>query len=42
MNNIAHLRKQFNSINTYDYNIMLIKRRKKHHYYLNENEIVLL
>ena len=29
MGHIAHLRKQFNSINTYDYIIMLIKRRKK-------------
>ena len=29
MGHIAHLRKQFKSINTYDYVIMLIKRRKK-------------
>ena len=29
MGNIAHLRKQFKSINTYDYIITLIKRRKK-------------
>ena len=29
MGHIAHLRKQFKSINTYDYFIMLIKRRKK-------------
>ena len=28
MGNIAHLRKQFKSINTYDYIITLIKRRK--------------
>ena len=26
---IAHLRKQFKAINTYDYIIILIKRRKK-------------
>ena len=26
MGHIAHLRKQFKSINTYDYTIMLIKR----------------
>ena len=31
MGHIAHLRKQFKSINTYDYIIMLIKRRKKIH-----------
>ena len=37
MGNIAHLRKQFKSINTYDYIITMIKRRKKTHYYLNEN-----
>ena len=30
MGHIAHLRKQFKSINTYDYIITLIKRRKKH------------
>ena len=29
MGHIAHLRKQFKSINTYDYIIMLIMRRKK-------------
>ena len=29
MGHIAHLRKQFKSINTYDYIKMLIKRRKK-------------
>ena len=29
MDHIAHLRKQFKSINTYDYIITLIKRRKK-------------
>ena len=29
MSHIAHLRKQFKSINTYDYIITLIKRRKK-------------
>ena len=29
MGHIAHLRKQFKSINTYDYIINLIKRRKK-------------
>ena len=29
MGHIAHLRKQFKSINTYDYIITLIKRRKK-------------
>ena len=29
MGHIAHLRKQFKSINTYDYIIKLIKRRKK-------------
>ena len=28
MGHIAHLRKQFKSINTYDYIIILIKRRK--------------
>ena len=28
MGHIAHLRKQFKSINTYDYIMMLIKRRK--------------
>ena len=32
MGHIAHLRKQFKSINTYDYIITLIKRRKKHYY----------
>ena len=29
MGHIAHLRKQFKSLNTYDYIITLIKRRKK-------------
>ena len=29
MGHIAHLRKQFKSINTYDYIITLIKRRRK-------------
>ena len=29
MGHIAHLRKQFKSINTYDYIITVIKRRKK-------------
>ena len=29
MGHINHLRKQFKSINTYDYIITLIKRRKK-------------
>ena len=29
MGHIAHLRKQFKSINTYDYIITLIKQRKK-------------
>ena len=29
MGHIAHLRKQFKSINTYNYIITLIKRRKK-------------
>ena len=32
MGHIAHLRKQFKSINTYDYIITLIKRRKKKHF----------
>ena len=40
MGNIAHLRKQFKSINTYDYIITLIKRRKSH-YLLYENSMVL-
>ena len=31
MGHIAHLRKQFKSINTYDYIITLIKGRKKHY-----------
>ena len=34
MGNIAQLRGQFNSINTYDYIITLIKRRKKNIIYL--------
>ena len=39
---IAHLRKQFKLINTYDLNIiMLIKRRKIKQYLLNENWMVL-
>ena len=37
MGHITHLRKQFKSINTYNYIITLIKRRKKTRYYLNEN-----
>ena len=37
MGYIAHLRKHFKSINTFDYIITLIKRRKKNHYYLYEN-----
>ena len=41
MGHIAHLRKQFKSINTYDYIITFIKRRKKKHYYINENLLVL-
>ena len=41
MGHIAHLRKQFKSINTYDYIITLIKRRKKPHHLLNENLLVL-
>ena len=32
MGHIAHLRKHFKSINTYDYIITLIERRKKTHY----------
>ena len=32
MGHIAHLRKQFKSINTYDYIITLIKRREKKHF----------
>ena len=39
MGHIAHLRKQFKSINTYNYIITLIKRRKKH-YLLYENLMV--
>ena len=35
MGHIAHLRKQFKSINTYDYIITMIRGRKKKHYYLN-------
>ena len=35
MGHIAHLRKQFKSINTYDYIITLIKRRKKYKPYDN-------
>ena len=41
MGHITHLRKQFKSINTYDFVIMLIKRRKKKHYKLHENLLVL-
>ena len=41
MGHIAHLRKQFKSINTYDYVIMLIKRRKKNIKKLHENLLVL-
>ena len=40
MGHIAHLRKQFKSINEYDFIITLIKRRKKH-YSLYENLLVL-
>ena len=40
MGHIAHLRKQFKSINTYDYIITLIKRRKNP-YLLYENSMVL-
>ena len=40
MGHIAHLRKQFKSINTYDCIITLIKRRKKH-YLLYENLLFL-
>ena len=39
MGHITHLRKHFKSINTYDYIIMLIKRRKKDKLY--ENFLVL-
>ena len=35
MGHIAHLRKQIKLINTYDYIITVIKRRKKHTYYEN-------
>ena len=38
---IAHLRKKFKSINTYDFFITLIKRRKKKHYKDNKNLLVL-
>ena len=41
MGHIAHLRKHFKSINTFDYIITMIKRRKKTHYYLYENLLVL-
>ena len=37
MGHIAHLRKQFKSINTYDNIITLIKKKEKKHYYLYEN-----
>ena len=40
MGHIAHLRKQFISLNTYDLIIKLIKRRKKN-YLLYENLMVL-
>ena len=40
MGHIAHLRKQFKSINTYDYIITLIKRRKNH-YQLHDKSLVL-
>ena len=33
MGHIVHLRKQFKSINTYDYIITLIKRRRKKKHY---------
>ena len=39
MGHITHLRKQFKSINTYDYIITLIKRKK--HNKVNENLLVL-
>ena len=39
MGHIAHLRKQFKSINTYDY-IITLKREKKH-YLVNDNLLVL-
>ena len=44
MGHIAHLRKQFQLINTYDYIITLIKRRKKvkNHYSLYDNILFLL
>ena len=41
MDHIAHLRKQFKSINTYDYIITWIKRRKKHPFLPYENLLVL-
>ena len=41
MGHIAHLRKQFKSINTYDYIITWIKRRKKHPFLPYENLLVL-
>ena len=37
MGHIAHLRKQFKSIKTYDYIIMLIKRRKNNIIYFMRN-----
>ena len=37
----AHLEKQFKSIYTYDYIIKLINRKKKNHYLVNENLLVL-
>ena len=52
MGHIAHLRKQFKSINTYDYNITLITRRKnpfipktyillfRHHLPLEKGEVI--
>ena len=41
MGHIAHLRKLFKSINTYDYIITLIKTRRKKNYQLYENSMVL-
>ena len=37
MRHIAHLKKQFKPINTYDFVITFIKKRKKHHYQHFEN-----
>ena len=40
MGHIAHLRKQLKSINTYDYIITLIKRRKKNPLILTSWEFI--